>query len=139
MNGGTRKSEFVRAYFRYNARHLETDSWAYEELFFKTQREPDEAWPIILQLIDAAISKVGLNVIAAGPLEELMQTHGAKMLLTVKQEAMKNARLMYCLSCFISSKEPVFSELRALVKASGITWHSPVEGVSEGNELELPE
>ena len=41
-----------------------------------TLTEPERAWPVILALIEAAPNEEALAFVAAGPLEDLIQSHG---------------------------------------------------------------
>jgi hypothetical protein len=59
--------------------------------------EVDQAWPLILALIEQAPSDEALAYVAAGPLEDLIHAHGAEFGDRIVDQARRDPRLRQAL------------------------------------------
>jgi hypothetical protein len=48
---------------------------------------PEVAWPAILEILKRGVTDEHLSLLAAGPLEDLLASHGAQFIERVEQEA----------------------------------------------------
>jgi len=71
--------------------------WAYETVAYSVHHNPEEAWPIILRLVELAPDEV-LGQIAAGPLEDLLACHPYQVVDRVEAQARTDRRFRRCLS-----------------------------------------
>ena len=78
--------------------NVQRNWWATEALHEHLKRQSEQAWPILLALLEAADSAELLEDIGAGPLEDFLRDHGAKVIDTVEAEAERNEKLMRALS-----------------------------------------
>ena len=85
--------EIVRAYLKSWSEGGAEVSWANDVLDDLVQRDPERAWPILLELIAGAPSGTILSILAAGPLENLLCEHGLGFIDRVVIEADHNDRL----------------------------------------------
>jgi hypothetical protein len=61
--------------------------WAAEKLDQLAHHEPDTAWLLILELLRQQLPDNAFANLAAGPLEDLLQYHGAVMIDRIEAEA----------------------------------------------------
>jgi hypothetical protein len=71
--------------------------WAREELDGIVRESPEKAWEVICHLVDLAPIDDLLGSIAAGPLEDLLQTQGQRFVDRVEHQALENERFRLCL------------------------------------------
>jgi hypothetical protein len=67
-----------------------TPPW--EQLFDLVWTQPEEAWTLILALVERAPSDEALSFVAAGPIEDFLGHHGAEWASRVAAEAESNDR-----------------------------------------------
>jgi hypothetical protein len=81
-------------------RHPNADAaeWMFLWVVEMLQEYPDEAWPVLLSLIDVARDDKELALVAAGPLEELLVAHGLHVIDRVEEQAARNGRFRRALS-----------------------------------------
>jgi hypothetical protein len=60
--------------------------------------EPERAWSFILLLIEHAPNEQALGWVGAGPLEDLLASHGAGLIARVEDLASRDRRFRSCLS-----------------------------------------
>jgi hypothetical protein len=72
--------------------------WAWEQITDLVFNSPEEAWPIILELIRRAPSDQILADVAAGPLEDLIRNHADAFIDRVELEARRAPRFRRCLT-----------------------------------------
>jgi hypothetical protein len=83
----------ILAYWRNDRRYDEgredddTDFWAWETVSGFVDDDPEKAWPIILDLIATSPSEQGIYSVAAGPLEDLVVTHGNRFIDRIEAQA----------------------------------------------------
>ena len=119
------QEELVEGYLRYleatqlrQGRALDKDilspAWAVDDL---VNRDPDNGWRITCILINRAPSDSTLAVVAAGPLEDLLQKHGPAIIDRVEEESRKNDRLRLALSGVwgIDPGNPIYERWYALM------------------------
>jgi len=104
--------QFITSYFRYwdikqfENRWSEEDEWAIDLLDYNLVRNsPEEAWPLILELVKAAQHKRHLSIIAAGSLEELINNHGASVIERIETEVRRNPRFAWTMLCVWPGKK----------------------------------
>jgi hypothetical protein len=66
--------------------------WAWDELDRLCWKYPEQAWDTILQILEADQSDVIRENLAAGPLEDLLVHHGAKIIARVEEKARQDPR-----------------------------------------------
>jgi Family of unknown function (DUF6869) len=67
--------------------------WAWEGLQQAIESRPNEAWQIILRLVEEADSDDLIGAIGAGPLEDFVGKHGPSFLSQIREEAARNGKL----------------------------------------------
>ena len=73
------------------------DEWSSTVIFYLTEKEPDEAWALALELIDVSGDPGWLSVIGAFIIEDLLKDHGDAMIDRIEAEAAQNERLRMAL------------------------------------------
>ena len=71
--------------------------WAHGEFSELVEERPEDAWPLILEILRREQDEEVLSVLAAGPLEELLSRHGSAFIERVESEASSNARFRWLL------------------------------------------
>lgn len=88
--------KFIRAYLDWCDKQDSKDEWANDlldnELIYE---DPQKAWPLILDLVNSAKTKWHLYLIAAGPLENIVNYHGKFFIDRIEKEAGKNSRFAF--------------------------------------------
>jgi hypothetical protein len=76
-------------------RHAGADSleWMFVWVAETLAHHTDEAWPLLLSLIEASRGYEDLSVIAAGPLGDLLATQGARVIDRIEEWAARDARV----------------------------------------------
>ena len=64
--------------------------WAIERFFELMPEHPDECWQAILAILDREPSEAVLDILGAGPLEDLIHQHGAAFIEKIEFEAREN-------------------------------------------------
>jgi hypothetical protein len=72
--------------------------WAHAEFSNMVEENPEAAWILILEILERERDEEVLAVLAAGPLEELLSTHGPDFIDRVEAEAAHNGRFAWLLS-----------------------------------------
>ena len=65
---------------------------AWEQVYSMVHEQPDEAWTLILELIDRASDELTLAYIAAGPLEDLINWHGPASIDRIEARALADPK-----------------------------------------------
>jgi hypothetical protein len=76
----------------------EDSFWAWEYVDASVDKDPREAWPLILSIVNAAPSDDDLAALGAGPLEDILCKHGQSVIETIEAEAASNAKLRFALA-----------------------------------------
>ena len=71
--------------------------WAWDKMYDIVHNEPDLAWELILRIMKADNSAIGLANLAAGPLEDLLGLHGDKIIERAEKEAVGDSQFKYLL------------------------------------------
>lgn len=58
---------------------------------------PEEAWAVVLQIIDISDDSKVIENVSAGPLEDLLAFHGDMLIARIAEEAEQNERLRFAL------------------------------------------
>ena len=66
------------------------DFWSYCDFSDLIQEKPEDAWLIILEILSRDNSETIVEILSAGPLEDLLATHGDGFIDRVEGEARKN-------------------------------------------------
>ena len=69
----------------------ESSSWAIDREYQLVRDDPEAAWFLILEVLRKNCSTRILEVLSAGPLEDLLAQHGERMIAAVEREAKSNA------------------------------------------------
>lgn len=80
--------------------------WAWEEFERLTRAEPEEAWTAVLAVIDATDDEYTLGMLAAGPLEDLIDAHGQAFVDRIEQRASADSRFRSVLQGVWRSSTP---------------------------------
>lgn len=86
----------------------EENWWAIETLINLPIEHPELAWSIILRIFEKLAQvndKEGLEVLAAGPLEDLMCKYGEQIIDRIEIEAKKNSVFKECIKGVWLTKE----------------------------------
>lgn len=108
-------AQIVENYFRYQQEHDESLFWAWEEIDCLVHDDPEEGWKLIQELLRRAPSRVAINYVACGPLEDLLKRNGSQFIERVKVQAKNDKRLLYALSGIYKNDE-VRKEIQDLLK-----------------------
>jgi len=72
--------------------------WAFEEVSELVWRDPERLWRITLRLIEHAPDEAAIAYVTAGPLEDILASHGAAFIERVEIMARSNKRFLIALS-----------------------------------------
>jgi hypothetical protein len=99
MSLTTSPDELARAWISYWQHQLETDEYGRTDASFELDRlsreEPETAWAVILTIlrsIDALPSSRLFQVLAAGPLEDLLSEHGEALIDRIEAQASRDPK-----------------------------------------------
>jgi hypothetical protein len=92
------REHVVSVWIRYHTSHNEFDFWAWEMAQGLVREDPDEAWQLILSLIEKAPYAEMVAVIGAGLTEDFIMAHAALFIDRIEEEASRNARLKEALA-----------------------------------------
>lgn len=98
MPSGFDRDGFLRDWFSERSPDKPIYGWATELMAHLTEDEPDEAWGLIVDLVERAPSGEALSWVAAGPLEDLLSRHGSELIGRVEQRASSDSRFRKCLA-----------------------------------------
>lgn len=95
------KQEIVKAFFENWKAQRKTDdySWADELVDDIVRADAVEGWLLTLDLIAAAPCKQSLAYVAAGPLEDLLKSHGGAVRDLLLSNIADNKRLQFAVAC----------------------------------------
>lgn len=69
----------------------------YDEVCVLVEEAPEQAWQFILEALRVSDSTAVMETLAAGPLEDLLVHHGARLIDRVEEEARRNPRFAFLL------------------------------------------
>jgi Family of unknown function (DUF6869) len=94
--------------------------WAWTVLTTLVDERPDLAWPMLLELL-RRIPDEHLDELAAGPLEDFIAQHEARVIDVVESEAARNPRLRLALAGVWQNATPpaVWARIEALADRTG--------------------
>jgi hypothetical protein len=72
-------------------------AWTSDREWELVRQSPQDGWKLVLQILKLDDSPEIQEVLAAGPLEDLLSYHGEAMIGAVEQEARSNARFAHLL------------------------------------------
>ena len=108
--------QIATKYLRYFETKQETDFWAIDEVDTLVLRDPERGWEITRTLVNRALTEEALAYVAAGPLEDLLNHHGAAVMVQIEQECLTNDHLRLALSgVWIEGENPVWQRWYALM------------------------
>ena len=88
------RSRTIEAFVRHAPRiPTSADGWSADVIFWLVEVQPDEAWALGLELLEASAEDDWLNTIGAFVFEELLSQHGDAIIDRIEKEAPKNERL----------------------------------------------
>ena len=88
----------ANTYFRRCFEGRDEDYWAWEDVYEWCREDLRKGWQITLRLLDVASSKKALSHVAAGPIEDLVNSHGLAAVNKIEEECKTNKRLLYTLT-----------------------------------------
>jgi hypothetical protein len=95
-------------------------SWANQEFIEKVFDEPETCWSVILAILEKSPSTHALSMLAAGPLEDLIEMHGADFIDRVEEQARRDPSFRSLLGGVLPAGPPdVWDRVRA---ARGEAW-----------------
>lgn len=71
--------------------------WAFEEMCTVVALEPERALQLILQILERDDTARVVEILSAGPLEDLLSGHGPKMIDAIEDEARRNPKFAFLL------------------------------------------
>jgi hypothetical protein len=88
----------VAAFLSHAATNAEADFWAWEEVDQRTREPGDaqDAWALVLALIEQASDDL-LDIVAAGPLENLVAAFAPALIERIEAQAAQDATFRCCL------------------------------------------
>jgi hypothetical protein len=111
------QNDLIAKYFEYWKTRRDDLFWAWQEVTNKVLYSPEEAWPIVLELIRAAPDDAAICYVAAGPLEDLLCEHGESFLARLAAVAENDRRTREALRAVWGQnrmKPSVWSEVQRL-------------------------
>jgi uncharacterized protein DUF6869 len=105
-------TELVDAYLRYAREKREEGFWAWDELTKLVLHEPETAWEVVTMLVERANDPAELAYVAAGPLEDLIHRHGARLVDRMEVQSRRSAQFRRALGA-VWGWSSLPSELRA--------------------------
>jgi len=84
----------------------EVNFWAWEEFERLTRDEPESAWSAILGVVVATDDEYTLAMLAAGPLEDLIDAHGEAFVERIEHIAAADAKFRSVLQGVWRSSTP---------------------------------
>ena len=81
---------WIRVMLKEDSDEHDPDFWAYCDLDRMIDDEPELAWPIILEILRRNQSTAILEVLSAGPVEDILARHGEAFIERVEHEAKIN-------------------------------------------------
>jgi hypothetical protein len=103
--------------------HSEQPEWLFLWVMDLCESSPDDAWPLVLELVGAARDEGELARVAAGPLERLLSCQGQNVIERVELEAAANPRFHVALSGVWRSTMP------------GVIWARLANAIGKGPAL----
>lgn len=96
------------------------DDWSGDALFDLTEKDPDEAWAVALELLAVSADPGWISTIGAFIIEDILRDHGDEFIERIETEAAANERLRRALPV---ARWVVPEHLMARVKAAaGKDW-----------------
>ena len=83
-------STWLRYQHRNDPPDDDPDFWSFEKLDDLIWKEPEEAWLVILEILRRDTSTPIMEILSAGPLEDLLVRHGDDFIERVEAEALSN-------------------------------------------------
>ena len=114
----------IATYHRYGAERREEDFWAWYRVDdIIRDEDPARAWELVLALVQTAPDG-SLDYIGAGPVEDLVNRHGAALVDSIIVEASRDSRFREALASIWLVQEDVPADvLVRLQKATGNRIH----------------
>jgi hypothetical protein len=75
-----------------NSPEYESNFWAFEKFCDVVEEDPDLCWDLILEVLSANQSTPILEILSAGPLEDLLSEYGPRVIDRVESEAKRNPK-----------------------------------------------
>ena len=84
--------------FDNNSKEYENSFWAWEAINTAVDKDPENAWNIILCVLEKTDSAKVIENLGAGHLEDMMCSNDSFTLSKIKNEILTNAKLKKCMS-----------------------------------------
>jgi hypothetical protein len=117
----TEDDHLVRGYLEFADKVVNGDcdasQWAMEAVDELVRNNPDSAWSIIVKVIAGAEDDRVLAFVAAGPLENLLETHGTRVMKYVEELAKSDRKFRRALTgVWLSSPSDMARKIETLVR-----------------------
>jgi hypothetical protein len=129
--------ELVTAYHRYGETRSDADFWAWDRIT-DIIRGPtaDKAWEVVVALVRSAPDQ-RLEYVGAGPVEDLVCTHGATLIDRITDEARRDPRFCEALASIWlvveDIPEHVLSQLQAVTNGQiRVATQAAIDAANEG-------
>ncbi|HEY9733464.1 MAG TPA: hypothetical protein V6C89_16215 [Drouetiella sp.] len=133
--------KLVTAYFNHY-RLMKTSSdffWAWEDVQYLVERDPVQAWSVIVELINAAPSWEAIAFVAAGPLEDIISKRGKFIIEKLEQALPQNKRLQYAIAgVWLEEEDEFFTKLETLKNSYNLDKINPLNGEAWSDDNLLP-
>lgn len=111
------KAELARYYFLYHRGNTDYE-WARDQIEDMYNENPEMAWHITLELVNAAPSLNFLYDVAAGELEMLVRDHGQEFFSRIREEAQTNPKFLYAMTgVWLREENVLFHDYFGFLKA----------------------
>ena len=96
-------------------------SWTADKEWELVREAPQDAWKLVLAVVQLAPPQEVLAALSAGPVEDLLSYHGDAMIATIEQEARRDPRVAHVLGGVWKSamSEPVWARVQAVWNRAG--------------------
>ncbi len=127
---GRRDENVVDAYLRYLRSREEECSWAWQEVTDLVTEHPRRALEVVVALINGAESATEISHIAAGPLEDLVHSHGGELVQEVDAASRASKKFqgalgqLWCWSDLPESVRAQYDQVPGVPRSAGAVGRS---------------
>ena len=121
------RGELIQAWLRYNGERGEEadttdpDWWAVLEVMNLVLREPDEAWNLVTDIVQASYTEWQLVMVGCGVLEDLLRLNPDRYMTALEEAAQTNRELVTAAACTWLDGETVRPRIDAFLREYGPT------------------
>jgi len=113
-------SVLTDVYLRHHANRRNEDFWAWEEVQRRVRVDLAHAWAVTQLLVEKADSNTALGYVAAGPLEDFVDSYGDAALDVIEAACETDQKMQLALSgIWLERESPVLMRWRGLMNRYG--------------------